>query len=72
MFPDHKYAFRKGLGTCDAMLDIVCVGQAALDRGRELAVLQIDFSWSHKKLRFFTSCVMWKLVVLFLMLLLVS
>ena len=36
-----------GLGTWDALLDIVCAEQAALERGRELgelAVVQIDFS----------------------------
>ena len=44
VFPRHQYAYRKGLGTCDAMLDIVCSAQAALDRGRELAGVQIDFS----------------------------
>ena len=39
----HQYAYRKGLGTCDALLDIVFEGQVALDRGRELAVVQIVF-----------------------------
>ena len=23
----HQYSYRKGLGTCDALLDIVCAGQ---------------------------------------------
>ena len=53
VFPMHQYAYRKGLGTCDALLDIVCAGQAALDSGRELAVVQIDFS------ALFTNCGMW-------------
>ena len=39
----HQYAYRKGRGTCNALLVIVCEGQVALDRGKELAVLQIDF-----------------------------
>ena len=34
----------KELGTFDAMLDIVCEGQAVLYRGRELVVVQIYFS----------------------------
>ena len=38
VFSRHQYVYCKGLETCDAMLDIVCAGQAALDRGRELAV----------------------------------
>ena len=40
----HQYSYRKGLGTCDALLDIVCAGQLELDRGGELALVQIDFS----------------------------
>ena len=40
----HQYSYRKSLGTCDALLDIVCAGQMVLDRGGELALVQIDFS----------------------------
>ena len=36
VFPRHQYAYRKGLGTCDSMLHIVCAGQVALALGREL------------------------------------
>ena len=39
VFPRHQCAYRKGLGTCDALLDIVYAGQATLDNGRELAVV---------------------------------
>ena len=42
--PSHQYSFRKNLGTCDALLDIVCASQMELDRGGELALDQIDFS----------------------------
>ena len=44
VFPSHQYVYRKERLTCDAMLDIVCARQVALDRRREFAVLQIDFS----------------------------
>ena len=44
VFSRHQYAYRKGRGTCDGTMDIVCEGQATLDRGRELAVVKIDFS----------------------------
>ena len=27
----HKYSYRKSLGTCDAIQDIVCAGQLELD-----------------------------------------
>ena len=32
------------MGTCDALLDIFCAGHLELDRGGELALVQIDFS----------------------------
>ena len=32
------------MGTCDALLDIVYAGQLELERGGELALVQIDFS----------------------------
>ena len=44
LFPQHQYAYRKCLGTCDALLDICCSCQAALDAGSESIVLSIDFS----------------------------
>ena len=44
LFPSHQYSYRKGLGTCDALLDLITSGQAALDTGGELALVQIDFS----------------------------
>ena len=44
VLPSHQYSHRKRLGTCDALLDIVCAGQLELDRGGELALVQIDFS----------------------------
>ena len=40
----HQYSYRKGLSTCDALLDIVCAGQLELDSCGELAFVQIDFS----------------------------
>ena len=41
----HQYVYHEGLGTCDALLDIFCVGKAASDRGRELAAVLIIFQW---------------------------
>ena len=43
VLPSHQYSYRKRF-TCDALLDIVCAGQLELDRGGELALVQIDFS----------------------------
>ena len=44
VLPSHQYSYGKRLGTCDALLDIVCAGQLELDRGGEFALVQIDFS----------------------------
>ena len=44
LFPSHHYTYRKGMGNCAALLDIVCAGHGELDGGRELAVMQLDFS----------------------------
>ena len=44
VLPSHQYSYRKRLGTCDALLEIVCAGQLELDRGGELALVQIDIS----------------------------
>ena len=44
VLPSHQYSYKKRLGTCDALLDIVCAGQLELDRGGELVFIQIDFS----------------------------
>ena len=46
VLPSHQYSYRKSLGTCDALLDVICAGQLELDRGGELALVQIDFRMS--------------------------
>ena len=43
VLPSHLYSYRKNLSTCDALLDIVNAGHIELDRGEELALVQIDF-----------------------------
>lgn len=44
LLPDCQFAFRKGLGTTDALLTITHHIQVALDRGQEVRLAQIDFS----------------------------
>ena len=39
-----QYAYRKGLGTCDALLWVSHTLQSALESGEEARVVQIDFS----------------------------
>ena len=42
--PSSQYAYRKKLGTCDALLDISSLVQGNLDKGFETRIVQIDFS----------------------------
>ena len=44
ILPPQQFAYRKGLGTCDALLSITDKLQRALDIGGEARVVQIDFS----------------------------
>ena len=44
VIPSRQYAYRKGLGTCDALLDISSSCSDALDEGSEMLIVQIDFS----------------------------
>ena len=43
MFPTTKFAYQKGLGTCDALLCASHTLQSALERGQEARIVQIDF-----------------------------
>ena len=44
VFPATQFAYRKGLGSCDALLCVSHKLQSALDRGMETRLVQIDFS----------------------------
>ena len=44
VLPPTQYAYRKGLGTCDALLCISHTLQSALESGQEDRIVQIDFS----------------------------
>ena len=39
-----EFAYRKGLGTCDALLCVAHTLQSALESGQEARIVQIDFS----------------------------
>ena len=40
----YKFAYRKGLSTCDALLCVSHTLQSALESGQEARIEQIDFS----------------------------
>jgi hypothetical protein len=44
VFPPTQFAYRKGLGTSDALLCVSHALQSALDCGQEARVVQLDFS----------------------------
>ena len=44
VLPITQFAYRKGLGTCDALLCVSHTLQSALESGQEARLVQIDFS----------------------------
>ena len=44
VLPTTQFAYRKGLGTCDAFLCVSHALQSALESGQEARIVQIDFN----------------------------
>ena len=44
VLPTTHFYYRKGLGTCDALLSVFHRLQSALESGQEARIVQIDFS----------------------------
>ena len=44
VLPTTQFAYRKGLGTCDALLCMSHTLQSVLESGQYARILQIDFS----------------------------
>ena len=44
VFPTTQFAYRRGLGTCDALLCVSHTLQNALESGQEARIVQIDLS----------------------------
>ena len=44
VLPSTQFAYRKGLGTCDAMLCVSQTLQSASESGQEAGIVQLDFS----------------------------
>ena len=49
VLPTMQFAYRKGLGTCDAPLCVSHTLQSALESGQEAIIVQIDFSAAFNK-----------------------
>ena len=43
VLPTTQFAYRKGLGTCDAVLCVSHILQSELESGQEARIVQIDF-----------------------------
>ena len=44
VLPTTQFAYRKGMGTCNALLCVSHALQSALESGQEARIMQIDFS----------------------------
>ena len=60
MLPTTLFAYRKGLGTCDALLCVAHTFQSALEMGQEARIVKIDGSTVKG---FSSSSVLWELEV---------
>ena len=49
MLTTNQFAYRKGLGTCDALLCVSLTLQSTLESGQEARIVQIDFSAAFDK-----------------------
>ena len=54
VLPTTKFAYRKGLGACDALLCVSHTLQSALESGQEARIVQIDFSAVFDRVREFS------------------
>ena len=67
VLPTTQFAYRKGLGTCDALLCVAHTLQSALENGQEARIVQTDFSAAFYRvnhLAFSISYALWVLEVL--------
>ena len=67
VLPTTQFAYRKGLGTCDALLCVSHTLQSALESGQEARIVQIDFSAAFDRVNhreFCISSALWVLGVL--------
>ena len=63
VLPTTQFAYRKGLGACDALLFMSHTLQSALEKGQEARILQIDQRIREFR-EFCISSVLWVLEVL--------
>ena len=67
VLPTTKFAYRRGLGTCDALLCVSHTLQSGFESGQEARIVQIDFSAAFDRytiVEFSIRSVLWVLEVL--------
>ena len=52
VLPTTQFAYRKGMGTCDALLRVPHTLQSALDSGQKAGIVQIDFSATFERVNY--------------------
>ena len=52
VLPTTQFAYRKGLGTCDALLSMSHTLQSALESWHEARIVQIDFSAAFERVNY--------------------
>ena len=65
VLPTTQFAYKKGIGTCDALLCVARALQSALEMGQEDRMVQIDFSVAfdianHQGILFKLICGSWR------------
>ena len=68
VLPTTQFAYRKGLGTCDALLCVLHTLQSALESWQKARIVQIDFSAAFDRVNhqgiLYKLCGYWRLCVL--------
>ena len=52
VLPTTQFTYRKGLGTCDALLCVSHTLQSPFESGQEARIMQIDFSTVFDKVNY--------------------
>ena len=55
VLPTTQFSYRKGLGSCNALLCVAHALQSALEMGQEARIVQIDFSGAFDRVNHLSS-----------------
>ena len=71
VLPTTQFAYRKGLGTCDALFCVSHTLQSALESGQEARIIQIDFSAAFDRVNIWAFsisllCLCWRFCLVYI------